>query len=155
MQSDVLKSLDTGVSVYRYVIPEIQPQGIAAIAAAAAAAWVWRQPAGVPVRGAALVTATLLATPFYFDYDLVLLALPIAWLGWDGYRGGYLSWEKSLLAFAWIWPLIARQSAQLLGVSLTPVVLAGLLALSVRRAAMAGARHGLNSKSAATATSGG
>ncbi len=128
-------------------------QGVAAIAAAAATAWVWRRPAGVPVRGAALVTATLLATPFYYDYDLVLLALPIAWLGWDGYRGGYHSWEKSVLAFAWIWPLIARQSGLVLGVLLTPLVVAGLLALAVRRAAMADTRHGMSSKSAATVTS--
>ncbi len=114
-------------------------QGFAAIVAAAATVWVWRKPAGVPVKGAALATATLLATPFYYDYDLVLLSLPIAWLAWDGYRGGYQSWEKSMLAFAWIWPLIARQAGLALGVSLTPLVLTGLLALAVRRATMAGA----------------
>ena len=116
-------------------------QGIAAVAAVAATIWVWRQPTTVAIKGAALVTATLLATPFYYDYDLVLLALPIAWLGWDGYRSGYHSWEKSMLAFAWIWPLIARQSGLVLDVSLTPLVLGGLLALAVRRAALAETRQ--------------
>ncbi len=116
-------------------------QGLAAVAAAAAVAWVWRRAAAVPVRGAALAAGTLLATPFCYDYDLVLLALPIAWLGSEGHRGGYLRWEKSVLAAAWIWPLIARPSGLALGVSLTPVVLAGLLALAVRRAAMTETRH--------------
>jgi hypothetical protein len=112
-------------------------QGVVAAAAAAAVIWVWRRPVSLAVRGASLGAATLLATPFCYDYDLVLLALPIAWIGWEGHRGGFLSWEKAVLAAAWIWPLVARQAALGLGVSLTPVVIAALLALALRRAALA------------------
>ena len=41
----------------------------------------------------------LLMTPYMMDYDLVILALPIAWIALEGARSGFLPWEKSLLAF--------------------------------------------------------
>ena len=52
--------------------------------------------------------AVLLMTPYMMDYDLVILALPIAWIALEGARSGFMPWEKSLLALAWLLPLFAR-----------------------------------------------
>jgi hypothetical protein len=74
-----------------------------------------------------------LATPFVFDYDLVLLALPIAWLAAIGLREGFLPWEKFGLALAWLLPLFSRTIAGLLHLPLAPAILALLMILFLRR----------------------
>ena len=73
--------------------------------------WIWLRSAKLDLQAAALVTGVLLMTPYIMDYDLVLLALPIAWLAFEGRRSGFLPWEKSLLAFLWLLPLFARSPA--------------------------------------------
>lgn len=107
-------------------------QGVTTVAAAGAAVWVWRRGSG-RLAAAALVTATLLATPYVMDYDLVLVALPIAWLAAEAMERGPRPWEKTLLAVAWLLPLVVRQIAQGLMVPLTPLVLGALLAVIVGR----------------------
>lgn len=105
-----------------------------AVAAALACAAVWRWTPHHGLKSAALVTAALLATPFLLDYDLTLLALPIVWMARDGVERGFLSWEKTALAAAWIAPLAMRPLAQAAGVGLAPVIIGALFALILRRA---------------------
>jgi alpha-1,2-mannosyltransferase len=112
-------------------------QGATTLIVTVIVVWIWRRPVDLPLKGAALVTATVMATPYVFDYDLVLLALPIAWLAMAGIRGGFLAWEKLALLVVWLLPLIAREIGHALGLPLAPAVLACLLALIVRRAVTA------------------
>lgn len=63
-------------------------QGVAAAGAGAAVIWVWRRGAPLSLRVAVLTLGTLLATPYAFEYDLALLALPFAFLGWEEYLQG-------------------------------------------------------------------
>jgi alpha-1,2-mannosyltransferase len=73
-------------------------------------------------------------TPYMMDYDLVILALPIAWIALEGARSGFLPWEKSLLALAWLLPLFARSLA---GHALIPIApLVTLLLADIARRAM-------------------
>jgi hypothetical protein len=72
----------------------------------------WRSPAAYPVKAAALLIGTLLATPYSLDYDLMLLAPAIALLAGEGMRRGFVPFEKSMLAALWIVPLLARTVAQ-------------------------------------------
>ncbi len=60
--------------------------------------WFWRYP--LPIRGSVLAVGILLATPHAFDYDLTILALPFAWLGWEAYTHEAEFQELTLL-FAW------------------------------------------------------
>lgn len=55
-------------------------QAMVAIAAAVCVAVVWRSRAAYEVKASVLVTAALLATPYLYTYDLVVLAVPLAFL---------------------------------------------------------------------------
>jgi len=92
-----------------------------------------RRPRGAP-EGATLATAACLATPFLLDYDLMLLAIPLAWVAAEAERTGYLPWEKVTLAVVFVSPLLARSLAIWCGVPMAPLVLLALLGVVVRRA---------------------
>jgi hypothetical protein len=108
-------------------------QAVAALVAAAAVIWTWRRPAPLPVKAAVLVSATLLASPYSFDYDLTLLGLVVAWLGWIGVQTGFRSGEKPALLLAWLSPALATPIAAVSGLQLGPVLLLWLLACGLRR----------------------
>lgn len=109
-------------------------QGVAALAAAAGVAMVFSRQRASPAAGAALVAAAPLASPYLFDYDLMLSAIPMAWLLSQGLRTGFRPWEKSGLALAFILPLVARLAASGLLLPLGPPVTAALFLLVLRRA---------------------
>ena len=79
------------------------------------------------------MTAGLLATPFVLDYDLTLLALPIAWLVAEQLQSGARPWERIALTAAALLPLLARSIALAAGLPITPPVEAALLALLAAR----------------------
>ncbi len=83
-------------------------QGAVTILVAAALAWLWRSPAAFPLKAAALLIGTPLATPYSLDYDLMLLAPAIAYFALEGIARGFGPYEKTILAALWIVPLVAR-----------------------------------------------
>jgi hypothetical protein len=112
-------------------------QALAALAAAGAVVWAWRRTAQgsapLPARAAVLVIATLLATPYAFDYDLTLIGLAVAWLAWDGVQRGFLPQDKPALLAGWLAPAVATPVAAAVGLQLGPAVLAWLLIRGLRR----------------------
>lgn len=84
-------------------------------------------------RGPALVTACLLTSPFLLDYDLTLLAIPLAWLFGEAGRTRFLPYEKLAMGAAFLLPLVSRLAATALGVPLAPFVIAALLLVVIRR----------------------
>jgi hypothetical protein len=105
-----------------------------ALMLAASLAWLWRSDAAFELKASALATASLLATPYVLDYDLVVLAVAIAFFARDGLRSGFRSFEISLLAAAWIVPLLSRGIAGLTGIPLGLLVLLTLYVFTLRRA---------------------
>ena len=83
-----------------------------ALFVAAALVWLWRGRAPFALKAAALLIGTVLATPYSLDYDLVLLAPAIAFAAADGIERGFVPWQKTILAFLWLVPLVARTLAQ-------------------------------------------
>lgn len=110
-------------------------QLVTSAAAVAIVVWVWGGRAAHELRCAALLIAALLATPYVYDYDLVVHCIAIAFLAKLGLRDGWLPWEKTALAAAWIAPLFARPLAAVLPLQLVPLVLVCGLVLAARRAA--------------------
>jgi len=100
-------------------------QVMLAIAVAASLIWLWRSDARYPLKAAALLIGTLLATPFSLDYDLMLLAPAIAFLAADGFARGFAPWEKTMLAALWIAPLVTRSVAH---ATLIPLAVPAMLA---------------------------
>jgi hypothetical protein len=74
--------------------------------AACAVAALWRSRAAYEIKAAALGTAVTLAAPHLLAYDLVILAVPIAFLFRLGRAGGFLKYEQSGIGLACLLVLI-------------------------------------------------
>jgi Glycosyltransferase family 87 len=101
---------------------------------AASLAWLWRSDAAFELKASALATASLLATPYVLDYDLVVLAIAVAFFARYGLRRGFRDYEISLLAAAWIVPLLSRGVAGVTGIPLGLLVMLTLYVFTIRRA---------------------
>jgi hypothetical protein len=62
--------------------------------------WMWRSPVRYSLKAAALAAGTLLITPYLFMYDMMVLAIPLAYLVRMGLSGGFLAYELPALACA-------------------------------------------------------
>jgi len=93
-------------------------QGALALGVAAGLIWLWRSEAAVDLKALALAVAALIATPYVLDYDLMILAVAIAFYARHGLARGFHNFELSLLAFAWIAPLLSRPLAEATGIPL-------------------------------------
>jgi alpha-1,2-mannosyltransferase len=110
-------------------------QGAVTVTLAGALVWLWRSGAAYPLKAAALIIASLLATPYGLDYDFVALAPAIAFLAADGLARGYAPWEKSALAFLWLMPFAARTIAEQTLIPLGVPAMSLVLVLVLKRAA--------------------
>jgi hypothetical protein len=110
---------------------------------AASIAWLWQSNAPFELKAAALATGSLLATPYVLDYDLVVLAVAIAYFTRHGLKYGFGSFEISLLAAAWIVPLLSRGITGLTGIPVGLLVMLALHFFIVRRAMLGDAASGV------------
>ncbi len=108
-------------------------QGAMVTGLAAALIGLWRSATPYPLKAAALCLATILATPFTFDYDMMVLAPAIAFFAADGLTRGFGPWEKTALATLWLMPLAARSFAQITVIPLGVPTMLALFILLLRR----------------------
>jgi hypothetical protein len=120
-------------------------------ALAATLAWLWHSDAAFELKAAALALGSLLATPYVLDYDLVVLAVAIAFVARHGLRHGFRDFEISLLAAAWIVPLLSRSVAGATVIPLGLLVELTLYAFVLRRAALDRASHAVGAHRVAQA----
>ena len=105
-----------------------------ALMLAASLAWLWQSNAVFELKASALATASLLATPYVLDYDLVVLAVAIVFLVRHGMNRGFHDYEISLLAAAWFMPLLSRAIAGVTGIPLGLLVLLAIYVFTLQRA---------------------
>jgi alpha-1,2-mannosyltransferase len=110
-------------------------QGALALVVAASLVWLWRSPAAQDLKAAALSCACLLTTPYMLDYDLVVLAVAVAFFVRFGLAHGFRDYEVSVLSFAWAVPLMTRSVAGAAGIPLGLMAMLMLYGLTLRRAA--------------------
>jgi hypothetical protein len=104
------------------------------IAAAAITALVftsWRRPGGA-AEIALLVATTGLCVPFFGNYDMVILAVPGAWLISEAVANGWLPYERAVLAALYVTPFIMIPASSN-GVPLAPIAEVALTILVIRR----------------------
>lgn len=93
----------------------------------------WRSPVAHEIKAAGLIVASLLATPYVLDYDMMALGPALALLAAHGLRQGFRYWEVTTFFAVWLIPLIARNGAQLTDLPLGLMAMAGLLAVVMTR----------------------
>lgn len=107
------------------------------VVVAAVVGWVvwtlWRRSQDLRVRGSALVLGTFLVSPYAADYDLAVLAFPIAWMALLGVDQGWLRGDRNLLVAAWILPWLTAPIAVFTHVGVVPIVMGLLLRQLWRR----------------------
>lgn len=117
---------------------------LAAGAVATLALLTWRSAAPV-AQDAALVAATLVASPFLLDYDLTAMALPLAWLLRDGVARGFPTGRREAMVALFAAPLLLRPLAMNLTLPLGPFVttaMLGLVATAALRSSPCRRSHG-------------
>jgi hypothetical protein len=111
-------------------------QGLLAAGLAVSLAWLWRSDAAFALKASALAIASLLATPYVLDYDLMVLAIAIAYCAGHGLQHGFRPYEITMLALAWIMPLLTRSIAGAIHLPLGLLTMIALYVIIVRRAAI-------------------
>jgi hypothetical protein len=101
----------------------------------------WRRTGAGPEM-AALAAASLLVTPFLYDYDLVVLAAPLAWMAATGARSGFRTGEVALAVLVYLLPLTNIVVRRHIGVPLGPPFILCLLIMIWRRGVSPGAADG-------------
>jgi hypothetical protein len=96
-----------------------------------------RQTGDALAQGALIAAAAPLATPFVLDYDLALLAIPLAFLWSRAMASGFAPYEKMILLAAFALPAFARPLGQHVHLPLAPAIVALLFFAVVRRVALA------------------
>lgn len=79
--------------------------GAVALTLCGATLHAWRRPGPIELKRALAVLATLSVSPYVFDYDLALVALPIAWIAEFGRRNALPPGTKIALALAFVTPV--------------------------------------------------
>lgn len=99
-----------------------------------AVGWIWRRSPSPNLKRAALMTGTLLISPYLFDYDLVWLAFPLAWTTARALEHGWLPFEREVLVAAWLAPMLGPAIALATGIQTGPLFTVALFIFIVRRA---------------------
>jgi hypothetical protein len=108
---------------------------VSALAVIVLVGGVWRRP-GAQIEASLMVCAALLFTPFLYDYDLAILAVPMACLMAAAQRTRWRAWEKWALLANFLLPLVARACGMGLGVIIGPPFVALLMGVLAGRAGL-------------------
>jgi hypothetical protein len=114
-------------------------QAAVALPVALATVWAWRRPGPLDLKVALVAAATAMMSPYLFDYDLLLMAVPTAILA-ERMRRAREPEGATLLVLAAMAPLAGPALAGATGIQLMPLAVAALWLLAWR--ALAKEREG-------------
>jgi len=98
--------------------------------------WLWRSAASFALKAAALCLSAMLASPYGYDYDMMILAPAIAFLASDCLTQGCRPWEKTLLAALWLVPVVTRGFASATFIPLGVITMIAVYVAILRQGAM-------------------
>jgi hypothetical protein len=93
----------------------------------------WRSDMSFAGKAAVLCLSSVLATPYCYDYDLIVLAPGIALLVSDGLAHGFRPFERFAAAMLWAVPILSRSIAYWTILPMGAIVCLGTLLLLVCR----------------------
>jgi len=105
------------------------PLQVLASLATIAIVWdIWRRSQDFAARSLAFAAGLPLAVPYFFDYDLAILVLPLAALAGRN-RSRDIGWLQAVaMTLLWALPPLVKPVAAALGIQLGPLAIAALLA---------------------------
>jgi hypothetical protein len=106
-------------------------QGLIMVAVTAVVIWVWLRKGPTEITASILVLGILLFSHFYCWYDLTILALPLAWLGWGGYKNGWLPGERVVLIVGYFMPVFYFFSQ--FNLQIGPIILITLFGFALKK----------------------
>lgn len=107
--------------------------GIIAVIITIISTWVWRKTDRSTLKGTVLVLGIFLAMPYYMQYDLMILSIPLILLTYDCLQYGFRSYEIAILALLWFMPLVNWPLVSLTAVQICPFVLFAALTMTFLR----------------------
>ncbi|CAN0626926.1 conserved membrane protein of unknown function [Burkholderia multivorans] len=110
-------------------------QALSALFAIGAVCYAWRGSCTYALRAATLACATLLVSPYLYDYDLTWYALVMAWYARHAFALGWRRFDREWLALLWITPLAGLLVVTHLRFQFMPFVTLVSLALLLARIA--------------------
>ncbi|MGF6726247.1 hypothetical protein P3T43_005636 [Paraburkholderia sp. GAS41] len=110
-------------------------QAVVALAAAASVCNAWGRECSFALRAAVLLCASLLVSPYLFDYDLTWLGVLIAWCVQHGLARGWKRYEREWLVGLWLLPIAGVFVVMQLKFQFMPLVVATTLWMLMRRIA--------------------
>ncbi|PMS38894.1 DUF2029 domain-containing protein [Trinickia symbiotica] len=111
-------------------------QEMSAIFAAAAVWLAWRRETPYPLRAATLACASLMVSPYLYDYDLAWCGVVVAWYVKHGMTSGWKRGEREWLALLWLMPLTGILVVMHVHFQFLPLILAVTLSMLLRRIAL-------------------
>ena len=93
----------------------------------------WRKATRLSLRGSALVLGILLTAPYFIQYDLMILGIPLVLLTYDCLEYGFHRFEKVLLLILCTMPLINWPLASLTKIQICPYILIAVLVMTRKR----------------------
>ncbi len=110
--------------------------GVVAVIVALLTFWVWSHKVDRRLGWALLISASLLISPYMFDYDLLLLLLPVGFLAFYGLERGWMKWEREILVLAWAFPFVLGAITETLFLPTGPAASLLVFGAALRRAVL-------------------
>ena len=106
---------------------------IIAIIVTFVSAWVWRKTDRLTLRGAVMVLGIFLTMPYYLQYDLMILSIPLILLSYDCIQYGHRPYEIAIVTSLWFMPLISWPLVIFTKIQICPFIIFAVLAMVVLR----------------------
>ncbi len=94
---------------------------------------IWRATESSALKGSALILGIPFVMPYFLQYDLVILVIPLVLLAYDCFTRGYRLYELVILVLLFVFPLLNQALATSFQIQICPIILAAVLYMITRR----------------------
>lgn len=107
--------------------------GVTGIAVASATGWVWKHTERIALKATTLCVGTFLIIPYFLQYDLMILSIPLVLLAYDCMEYGSRPVDFLMLFVLWAIPTLDLVSIRLATFHICPFILMALIIWVIAR----------------------